>query len=94
MKDLITNDPPQTENFDVVLLRNGVNELTAKPDDFRRVPVVATGPLAAVMSGEAAAVAAEGFTILHAATPGVATGPEAMARQRELEGPPIDRSKI
>jgi hypothetical protein len=94
MRDLITNDKPQTENLEVVLLKNGKTELSAVPEDFRRVPVVSTGPLQAIMCDEVAKVAAEGYSVLYSAQPGVLTGPEVLARQRSLEGTPIDRSKI
>jgi hypothetical protein len=95
MRDLITNDPPQTEHLEVVLRRNGVTDLSATPEDYRRVSVMdATSPLQAMLCDDVAKAAKEGFTPLFAASPGVASGPEVLARQRTLEGPPLDRSKL
>jgi hypothetical protein len=94
MRDLITNDKPQTENLDVVLRKSGKTDQASEPEDYRRVSVVATGPLQAMMSDEVQKAAGEGYDVLFTAQPGVLTGPEVLARQRSLEGTPIDRSKI
>ena len=67
------------------MIRNGVSEGAATQDDFRRVPVVAKDPLAAMMSDEVQAVANEGFRPMVATTPGSPTGPETMARRRALD---------
>ena len=41
---------PRPQAFDVVMLRNGVNEATATRKDFRRVTVMATDPLEALQT--------------------------------------------
>ena len=43
---------PRPQAFDVVMLRNGVNEATATRKDFRRVTVMATDPLEAMRTVE------------------------------------------
>ena len=45
-------NPTQQKAFDVVMLRNGVNEATATRKDFRRVTVMATDPLEAMQTVE------------------------------------------
>jgi hypothetical protein len=94
MRDLITNDTPQTENLEVVLRKKGATDQSATPEDYKRVGVVATGPLAAMMSDEVVAAAGTEYDVLFSAPIGVATAPEILARSRTLEGAPLDRSKI
>jgi hypothetical protein len=79
------------ESFDVVLLKEGVNPMEAKPDDYKRVPVQATSTLAAQMLDEAQVA---GYRPVNATPPGYTTDDEVMARQRELNGPPVDKSKL
>ncbi len=78
------NWPQHTEVYDVVLLKNGVNSLDAKPGDFKRITVVASSPLQAQFMPEVEAE--KEYTALHTAPVGVATDPEIHARRRELEG--------
>lgn len=85
------NYPKHLEDFEVVLIKDGVSDLSAKPDDFARVAVQAENPIAAQMRDEAKK---KGFRVLFAAKPGVMTDPEIQARRRAMEGPPIDRSKL
>jgi hypothetical protein len=82
----------QSRLFEVVMIRDGVNDLTATTEDLKRIPVQAIDPISAVTSKEVAAV--KGWRPMFAAPPGVPTEPEIMARRRALEGPVVDRSKI
>ncbi len=84
--------PEHKENFEVVLLKKGVSSLTASPDDFKRVAVEASSPLAAHLDDSV--LAEKDYVVLFTAKPGVATEPEIMARRRVMEGSPIDRSKL
>jgi hypothetical protein len=78
--------PRHTEHFEVVMLRDGVGDDAATQDDLKRVAVMATDPLAALMTDEVLAVAkTDGFRAIFASKPGVPTGPEIMARRRALE---------
>ena len=85
------NYPQHTEQFEVVMLRLGVSPLTALPGDFKRVPIVATDPLAAQLSDEVRKET--GYITLFAAKPGVLTDPEVHARRREMDDTP-DRRNI
>jgi hypothetical protein len=85
--------PQRKEMFDVVMLKDGVNDLIAKTADFKRVPIEAEAPFAAMTHPDVQA-AAKGFRVLFAVPPGVATEPEIHARRREMEGETVDRSKI
>lgn len=80
------------ELFDVVMLKNGVNDMAAVSTDFKRVPVEASAPFEALTHKDVAAVA--GYHPLFAVPPGVPTEPEIHARRRELEGPTVDKSKL
>lgn len=82
----------QTRLFEVVMIREGVSDLTATTEDLKRIPVEAADPIGAVMSPEVAG--AKGWRPMFAAPPGVPTEPEIMARRRALEGPVVDKSKI
>lgn len=87
----------QTQQFEVVLVKDGVNPLAAKADDFKRVPAAASSPTGAMESDAVAAVAKTGFKPLQAVVPGMLTDYEMGARRREHEaalGGPLDRSKI
>jgi hypothetical protein len=78
--------PRHTEHFEVVMLRDGVGEDDATQDDLKRVAVMASDPLAALMTDEVFAVAkTDGFRPIFATKPGMPTGPEIMARRRALE---------
>lgn len=80
MKDYPTYD----QHFEVVLMKKGVTEDAATPDDFKRVAVVAKDQVAAMMSDEVTAAAGEEFRAVVATPPGVPTGFEQMARRRML----------
>jgi hypothetical protein len=79
------DEPSRKEAFEVVMLKNGAHDLTAKPEDFRRVPVTATDPLQALQSDEVAEAKKDGYYSLFAAKPGVLTDPEIHARARSFE---------
>jgi hypothetical protein len=76
-------EPNRSEPFEVVMLKLGVSEVAAKPEDFRRVPIEATDPLQAMQSDAVAKT--EGYRPLFAARPGVLTDPEVHARRRAFE---------
>lgn len=80
------------ELFDVVMLKNGVNDMSALSTDFKRIPVEAGAPFEALTHKDVTNVT--GYHPLFAVPPGVATEPEVHARRRELEGPLVDKSKI
>lgn len=84
--------PIQIQHFEVVLLKRGVSEMTAKPSDFQRVMVDAESTAGALQSDAVAAV--KSHRPLFATVPGHLSDPEIHARSRELEGTPLDRSKI
>jgi hypothetical protein len=94
MRDLITNDNPQTEHFEVVLRKKGATDQSATPADYKRVGVTSTGPLQAMMADDVTKEAGAEYDVLWTSPIGVATGPEILARARTLEGAPLDRSKI
>ena len=83
----IATDPlyekPRNENFEVVLIKLTASEFTAKPEDFKRVPVDAADPIQALHTPEANV---KGYRVMWATPPGVLTEPEIMARRRELDG--------
>lgn len=85
------NYPHRQEDFEVVLIKEGVSDLDAKPDDFKRVPVSASSPLQAEMDDKCKV---KGYRTMFTAKPGVLTDPEIQARRRALEGPTTDKSKI
>jgi hypothetical protein len=91
--DLYENMRPAFEQFEVVLIRRSANEMSATPASFKRVAVLAPDPLAAMMSEE---VRREGkdWRPICATKSGILTDPEVNARRLEMEGPPIDKSKI
>lgn len=82
------------EHFDVVLLKKDVSEMAAKPEDFKRVAVVAPDPLRAQQTEEVAKVIKEGYRPLAAVPPMVQIDAEIHARRRAIEGHDLDRSKI
>lgn len=84
--------PVHKETFDVVLLKHGVSEMVAKTTDFKRISVEASGPLQAQMHDDVAKE--KDYRAIFATKPGVLTDPEVHARRREMEGDPVDRSKI
>lgn len=78
--------------FDVVCLKKGMNELDAKPEDFRRYTVPAADPLEARTEGQKLAEK-DGFDVLHAVPPGHLSDTEQQARSR-ASVTMTDRSKI
>ena len=93
----IATDPlyekPRHEPFHVVLLKRTASELTAKPDDFKRIPVAAADPIAAQYDPAVVKHEKE-YRSLGAVPPGFVTEPEAMAQQREYAGNVTDRANI
>ena len=88
------NYPVSTEPFDVVMIKNGVSEFTALPDDFRRVPVVAQDPMKAQMDPGVLAAEAEGYRCMLASRPGIQTQAEVLARVRLYDCSTADKCKI
>jgi len=84
------------QNFDVVLMRKGVNGMEAKPDDFKRVAVGAVSSTAAREAPEVAAAAGKDFEVHQVTGPGHTTEFENMARQRAAAAArgDLDRSMI
>lgn len=86
------NYPINKEAFEVVLLKDGVSESSALPPDFKRIPVEASSPHAALIDDSVSKE--KGWRPLFATKPGVVTDPEMLARQRELNGKEIDKTKV
>lgn len=84
-EEKIDNYPTYTQAFDVVLIKDGVNSMTAKPDDFKRVPVVAADTVQACLHDDVAKE--KGFYPLYAVPPGVMGEPEVLAVRR-IQDPP------
>lgn len=74
--------PVYEQHFEVVLMRRGVSEDAAKPEDFVRVAVTARDQVQALLKDEVKAAAGTEYNVVLAAPPGVQTGPEIMARRR------------
>ena len=77
--------PIKIQHFEVVIMRNEASELSATQDDFRRVAVVAKDLIAALMDPAVLAACGAEWRPIVATPPGVATGPEMMARRRALD---------
>lgn len=75
--------PRHVEAFEVVLLRDGVNQMAAKWEDFKRLPVEAENTLQAQMLD--AVRAEKGWSPIFATKPGLLTEPEVLARRREMD---------
>lgn len=89
------NHPQRSEEFEVVLIKRGKNPSFAETADFNRIRVTARDPLAAQLSAESDAAQKKfGAVVMHVTKPGMMTDPEIMARQREMNGPATDKSKI
>jgi hypothetical protein len=86
------NYPVHVEAFDVVLIKKGASSLTAKVGDFKRLTIEASSSLAAQLDDRVSAESE--YVPMMAIRPGVMSEPEIMARRRELEGPPVDRSAV
>lgn len=84
--------PKHSEDFEVVLLKHGVSELDAKPEDFKRIPVTAESTLAAQMHPDLAKE--KDYRPLFVSKPGVPTDAEVHAQRRVLEGPKVDYTKV
>ena len=89
-----TNYPVSIEPFEVVMLKQGVSEFTATPDDFRRVPVVAADPIKAQQDPDVLAAEQEGYTVMLASRPGIQTQAEVLARGRLYDCSVTDKCKI
>jgi len=77
--------PVYEQHFEVVLMRKGVSEDAAKPEDFVRVAVTAKDQLAAMLADEVHTAAGTDFNVVLATLPGQPTGPEMMARRRVMD---------
>ena len=86
------NYPKHNEQFEVVLIQDGVHEFNATPKNIKRIAVEASDPLAAMLSDETQKE--KGWRPLCATKPGVMTTPEIMARQRAFEGGVTDPTKV
>ncbi len=86
-------EKPRLEHFEVVLIKQSASDLTAKPEDFKRVPVKAADTIAALNDPAVEKELGE-YRRLWATTPGVLTGPEMEARHRAYDGGVQDRTKI
>lgn len=86
-------EKPTTQPFDVVMLKLGVSEQTCKPDDFKRVPVMAVDQLNAINDPKVEAAEKE-YRVLGAVPPGHQTEIEMSARSRAYNGGEIDKAKI
>lgn len=72
--------PTYSQPFEVVMLRDGVDQDLALPDDFTRLHVVACDPTAAQRAPVVNSLI--GFHPIGATPPGALTGPEQMALAR------------
>ena len=86
--------PDRREHFEVVMIRSGVSEFAAKPEDFSRVQVEALDSISARWDAKVAAAEAAGARIHAVLPPGHASEAEAQARQRTYNGGVQDRAKI
>ena len=87
-----TNYPEHKELFEVVLLKKGISSLTAQVGDFKRIAVMASAPGMALIDD--IIMAEKDYVPMFATPPGHISDPEIHARRRELEGPPVDRTKL
>lgn len=85
---------PQGELFEVVLCKKDVNPMKAAPGDFKRVPVVANDPSAAVSHEDVTKAVGEEYKILQAGKPMVPTDYEHHANLRANAIHEIDKTKI
>lgn len=83
----------RTEAFDVVLIKRTANEMAAVPEDFKRVEVEATDPLAAQYDAKLTQHLTD-YRILWATKPGYQTDPERQAQARAYNGKVSDPTKI
>lgn len=86
---------PRGQNFDVILLKKGVNGMEAKPDDFKRISVTADSVAQSQEDPEVVA-ALKDFDYVQATAPGHRTEFEIGAQKRaysEAYGE-TDRTKI
>jgi hypothetical protein len=83
---------PRAQNFEVVMLRNGVHSWEAKPDDYKRVPITAESTAAATRAQEV--IEDKDFTFVKVAAPGHRSEEELEAQRRASERPPVDKTKI
>lgn len=77
--------PVYMQHFDVLLMRKGVSEDAAKPEDFKRVPVVAKDQVQALLDDNVRKEAGDDFHVVLATLPNSPTGPEMMARRRVMD---------
>ena len=93
----IATDPeyqkPRTNQFEVVMLKLGVSESTAKRSDILRITVDAPDPVTAKWSPEVVKREKE-YRVVDAVPPGYQTEVEMQANQREYAGNVTDRANI
>ena len=86
-------EKPRKEHLDVVMLKLGVSDLTATPEDFKRVQVQAPDADAATFEPQVTALEKE-YRVLTATPPGHETQAEMLARHRAYNGGVTDPRKI
>jgi hypothetical protein len=80
------NYPTHVQHFEVVMLRDGVDQEAAQPADFLRVAILARDPVAAQNDPDIGLV--KGYRPVAATLPNQLTGFELAARNRELVNAP------
>ena len=84
---------PTTAPFDVVMLKLGVSETTCKPDDIKRIRVMAVDSLNAIWDPLVVDEEKE-YRVVHTTPPGHETQIEMAARSRAYNGGATDPKKI
>ena len=93
----ISTDPeyqkPANHQFEVVMLKLGVSEFTAKKSDILRIPVDAPDSVTAKWAPEVVKREKE-YRVVDACPPGYQTEMEMQVNQREYAGNVTDRANI
>jgi hypothetical protein len=93
MNDTPRTAKPDTSPFDVVMLKIGVSEQTCKPEDIKRIRVMATDQMNAIWDPKVVAEEKE-YRWVHTTPPGHETELEMSARSRLYNGGATDPKKI
>lgn len=72
----------RNESFDVVLCKKDVNPMTAKPEDFKRVAIMAPEPSLAGDDDEVKKIVGDGYRQVEVVATGRPSDHETMARHR------------
>jgi len=88
-----SHEKPNTAPFDVVMLKLGVSEQTCKPEDLKRIRVMAADQMNAIWDAKVVAEEKE-YRSLGAVGPGHETEIEMAARSRYYNGGETDKKKI